>query len=111
MQRITSRLRIVLIILLLAAVAVPVTGVIKKYNGRTVKTYRVEGGWGYSVMVKNKEMIHQPFIPAIAGKKPFSTQHDAAKTGRIVMRKLQHGKMPTLTKEELLKAGIITQGQ
>ncbi|HNX65829.1 MAG TPA: DUF4907 domain-containing protein [Bacteroidales bacterium] len=110
-MQITRRLKVLLLILLLAAVAVPVTGVIKKHNGRTVKTYRVEGGWGYSIMVKNKEVIHQPFIPAIAGKTPFSTKHDAAKTGRIVLKKLQHGKMPTLTKEELVKAGIITQGQ
>jgi hypothetical protein len=110
MQLTTRRLRIALLILLVAVIVL-VLGVIIKPNGGTVKTYRVDGGWGYSIMVKNKEMIHQPFMPAVSGKKPFTTQREAAKTGRIVLKKLQHGETPTITKEDLKKAGIITQGQ
>jgi hypothetical protein len=111
MQTIHKRLKTALLILLVTAAIILGLGAIIKHNGRTVKTYRVDGGWGYSIVVKHKEVIHQPFIPGIAGNKPFATENDAAKTGRMVMKKLQHGEMPTITKEELKKAGIITQGQ
>lgn len=77
-------------------------------GGLALKTYQVENGWGYSIALKGKVIINQPFIPAVEGRKPFESKSDAAKTGRMVMKKIRKGEMPTITIEELKKAGIIT---
>lgn len=89
-----------------AGTVVILAGVAKRNEG--LKTFKTEDGWGYSISQKGKVIIQQPFIPAIGGRKSFDTRRDAAKTGRMVIKKLQHGQQPTLTIEELRKAGIIT---
>lgn len=94
------------VLILIAVSLLAVASVIHKKEG--LKTYRVENGWGYTITKKGKTIINQPFIPGVEGKKPFKTRKDAAKTGRMVIKKLQQGKMPTITREELKKAGIIT---
>jgi hypothetical protein len=51
-------------------------------------------------------VICQPFIPAIEGNKPFATKSDARKAGKIIVTRLSEGADPSLTADELHKAGI-----
>ena len=67
-----------------------------------VNVFESEGGWGYDILYNNKTIIHQPFIPAIDGKKPFSTKLLAEKTSRLVINKLRNNKSPRLTAGEVV---------
>lgn len=69
-------------------------------------TYRSESGWGYSVSTEDKVVIMQPFIPAIEGRVPFETRRDARRAGEIVRERLIKGDNPSLSPEDLKKAGI-----
>jgi hypothetical protein len=71
-----------------------------------LKTFRSAGGWGYTVSTKGVMVICQPFIPAIEGNKPFVTKSDARKAGKIIATRLSEGAEPSLSKDELLKAGV-----
>ena len=71
-----------------------------------LKTFRSASGWGYTVSTQGKMVICQPFIPAIEGNKPFATKSDARKAGKIIVNRLREGAEPSLSKVELLKAGI-----
>ncbi len=78
-------------------------------SGRTSKrgdepecrAIKVEGGYGYVVLHRKDTLIYQPFIPAVSGKVPFSTEEDAMKIGRLVCRKLSEHQLPTVTGEEI----------
>jgi len=72
-----------------------------------LKTFKSGSGWGYIVSTQGKEVICQPFIPAIEGNKPFATRSDARKAGKIVVTRLNEGTEPSLSADELIKAGII----
>ncbi len=69
-------------------------------------TFRSECGWGYSVTALGKVVIWQPYIPAVEGMKPFEKSRDARRAGKIVVERLRNGEDPTLTREDLQKAGI-----
>jgi hypothetical protein len=58
--------------------------------------------YGYEILVNNKLLIRQQSIPGLPGNKGFATKADAAKTARLVIKKLQQGVMPpTITTREL----------
>jgi hypothetical protein len=69
-------------------------------------TFRSGSGWGYAVSTQGKVVICQPFIPAIEGNKPFATKSDAKKAGKIIVTRLIEGAEPSLSKDELLRAGV-----
>ena len=71
-----------------------------------LETFRSESGWGYRVSTHPERVIWQPFIPAIEGNKPFATRKDARRAGKMIIEKLNEGSDPSLTAEELRKAGI-----
>jgi hypothetical protein len=71
-----------------------------------LKTFKSETGWGYTVSVDGKVVICQPFIPAIEGNRPFATRSDARKTGRMMIDRFNHGVDPSLSPDDLHKAGI-----
>lgn len=66
-----------------------------------------EQGWGYEIRKNLKPFIYQQFIPAIEGNKAFADKRSAKKTGRLVLSKLQHNQLPTISKEELKELGVI----
>ena len=67
----------------------------------SVKTFETGNGWGYSVLLNNREIIHQDLIPAISSQASFATKADALKTAGFVVEKLREQKLPYLTKDDL----------
>jgi hypothetical protein len=70
-------------------------------SGYRLDLIKSDGGWGYDVLVNKKLYIHQPYIPAVEGQRPFRDKRSARKTGKLVIRKLRNHKIPSVTKEEL----------
>jgi hypothetical protein len=79
-------------------------------HGVKVETYKVSDGWGYQIKVNDKVFIDQPFIPVIAGNKPFPSRSTALKAGKIMKQRLIDRKMPSLTKEDFIMIGIDSLG-
>lgn len=52
------------------------------------------GGFGYQIFQKNKQVIDQPFIPAINTSKGFETDKDATKVAKLVIWKIEKGERP-----------------
>jgi len=75
-----------------------------------VKTFRVAGGWGYAVDVKGKNFIYQPFIPGFTGERAFPDKNTARKAGNLVKARLHQGKLPSLTKEDIISLGLDSLG-
>lgn len=69
--------------------------------GIKVRTYQVQEGWGYQILLKDKVYIDQPFIPVLQGKVAFPDKRSAHQAGKLVKQKLVNHKLPTLTKEDL----------
>lgn len=64
--------------------------------------------YGYDIFVKGRKLIHQPTIPCMPGNSGFKKKDDARKAAVIVMDMIRKNIMPpTLTKEDMRKAGII----
>jgi hypothetical protein len=81
---------------------------IKRLNGNTSELLKVESmpiqsgsGWGYDILVDHKIFIHQEFIPAIPGKKPFANKEDALRTANVAIQKIVNGKTPYITRKEI----------
>ena len=58
-------------------------------------------GWGYNVLVGNKLFIHQAHIPAVQGNQAFASQEEARSTASLVIDKIVHGHLPSVTVREL----------
>ncbi|HEX2968635.1 MAG TPA: DUF4907 domain-containing protein [Bacteroidales bacterium] len=92
----------------LTAIILAVT-LLLTFSGRdeySLKTFRSDNGWGYSISKADRTIIKQPFIPALEGKRPFYSKHDARITGNLVLQRLKAKADFTLSHEDLLKAGI-----
>jgi len=59
--------------------------------------------FGYDISKNGQMLIHQPYIPAIAGNKGFKTKSDAAKVAKFVVDKINRGEMPPSVSIEELK--------
>ena len=93
-----------LIIFALFAVIIAVSfAVARRGQFYEVVLFRSGDGWGYDILRKEKVYIHQPFIPAVEGEKPFPDKVSARKTARLVTRKMKNQKMPSVTPEEIRK--------
>jgi hypothetical protein len=71
-----------------------------------VRSIRSGQGWGYDILTDGKIYIHQEFIPALQGRRPFRTEEGALKVGRKVISKLSLKEIPTITMDELREMGI-----
>lgn len=74
-----------------------------------VKIIKVDEGWGYEIRLAGDTYIHQPFVPSIQKTKPFPSKRTARKTAYLVVEKLENGKLPTLTVEEIENLGIFIE--
>lgn len=67
-----------------------------------VQTFETgDGGWGYSIFQGDKQIIKQDIIPAIRKNISFQSENDALQTGLLVIEKMKHNKLPTISREEL----------
>lgn len=86
---------------ILIAGIISVTYLLRKPEPVAYSVYRVEQGWGYDIEIEGQVKIHQPFIPAIEGMRPFPDKASAREVARFVIRKLGNGEYPALTKAEV----------
>jgi len=56
---------------------------------------------GYNILVGHRVFIHQEHIPAIEGNHAFVTQDDAQNTANLVIYKIVHGHLPSVTLKDL----------
>jgi hypothetical protein len=65
-------------------------------------------GWGYDIFVDGRKYVHQPYIPAVSGNRPFDSSEDAQKTAELVKHKVKKGIMPPgVTLKELDSLGVL----
>ena len=64
-------------------------------------TFLKQSGWGYEVLVDDTVRIHQDFVPALPTEKGFNKKEYAEKAATLVIQKLQHNQLPTLTTTDL----------
>ncbi len=75
-----------------------------------VETQPIDSGYGYSISVDGKKFISQTIIPVIEGNHHFQTEEDALNTGKVVVKKMLSSRdLPSLTKEDLMMLGILSQ--
>ncbi len=85
------------------------TTALNKKTDYSVKSIQTENGWGYQIFKGKKLLINQPTIPAVQGNKSFSSELDAIKVGDLVVNKLLQNQFPpTVSSEELISLGIVT---
>jgi uncharacterized protein DUF4907 len=65
-------------------------------------------GYGYSIFIQGKEIIHQPHIPAIDSLHSFSSKEDAERVALLVRQKMiDHQFPPAISVEEIDSLGVI----
>lgn len=67
----------------------------------TYSTYRTPLGWGYDVLANDSLFIHQQQMPAVQGRKGFSTQQEAARVAELVILRLKKKELPTIYLRDL----------
>lgn len=68
---------------------------------------KVNTGWGYEIYIDGKLYIRQEYIPVISGRHAFATKQNAISAGKLVFKKLQAGKIPMLTVNDLRSINVI----
>lgn len=69
----------------------------------TSEAIQLKTGWGYKIEVNNHPFIYQSQIPCIPGDKPFPTKESAMAVARVVMNKIEHRQLPSISMAELKK--------
>jgi hypothetical protein len=70
-------------------------------KGFSVNLFSNGSGWGYDIVYNKKLIIHQPYMPAMAGQSPFESKDMARATGRLVINKLRTRQSPRISSEEI----------
>ncbi len=76
-------------------------------NAYKLETFKVNNGWGYTILKRDKVIIKQDIIPGIPVKKSFATKKDAKIVGGLVIEKLKNKKIPSVSYKELQINGVI----
>ena len=66
-----------------------------------------EDGYGYRIHEGKRTIIVQPFIPVIAGKKPFREEQDARRVGNLVLERIKAGDEFAISKADLDNLKIV----
>ncbi len=77
------------------------------HSNASVKAFKADNGWGYSIYINGKEFVRQAYIPAVEGMAHFSSEHQALGAGNLVLAKVRRHQSPSLKKEELIRLGIV----
>lgn len=75
----------------------------------TYETFYTENlGWGYRILKDGHAFVNQPHIPAIQGKRGFSTEEKAQTTAKVIANKVKNGiSPPTISLDELEELGVL----
>lgn len=71
-----------------------------------VEPFEIHDGWGYRVNVDGHTYIYQDIIPGVPGNRVFRTRENALRVGNVVMEKLTHHKIPSVSQQELINMKI-----
>jgi hypothetical protein len=66
-------------------------------NNTELKTFPINGGWGYSIDVNGKKFIRQETVPVLEGSTAFKTKEQAEKVGTWVAARIRHNEEFSLT--------------
>ena len=72
------------------------------------KIIKVEEGYGYQILMGEKLLVQQTYIPAVNGEVAFKTPNDAKKVADLVKDKLLNRSSPEVTVGELNNLNILT---
>jgi Domain of unknown function (DUF4907) len=72
----------------------------------TAEVYRLDGGYGYKIIYKDRILIKQTAIPSLPGNKKFCDSIDAVKVSNEVVKLLKSRKSPTITGSDLQRLKI-----
>lgn len=81
-----------------------------KKNGAAALSYccfKTKKGWGYNILAGKKIIIHQPFMPGVAGQAGFGREQQAAAVAQIVIEKIKSGHSPSVSCQQLQRLGIL----
>ena len=70
-------------------------------DSRQVRVFRYGTGWGYDIFYQEKAIIHQPYLPAVAGNVPCPDRSSARRISRYVISRLEAGESPALDAAEV----------
>ncbi|MGB5822092.1 MAG: DUF4907 domain-containing protein [Saonia sp.] len=71
------------------------------------EVFKAQNGYGYLILVDDKVLIKQDFIPAIEGKKSFLSSKQAKLVADLVLYKLSQGANPEVSAEEIYDLGLV----
>jgi hypothetical protein len=69
--------------------------------------FKTEQGWGYDVLINEKIIIHQPFIPGKSGVGGFDSKKEAAADAQTVIEKIKSGEFPLFNQKPLQRPGVL----
>ena len=73
----------------------------------TYQCFKTANGWGYNILAGQKTIIHQPFVPGVAGLAGFNEKQSAAAAAQIVIEKIKSGQMPLISHQQLQRLGVL----
>lgn len=76
-------------------------------KGLSYNCYKTERGWGYDVLVNDRIIIHQPFIPGKQGLDGFSTEKEAGTDAQTVIEKIKSGEHPLFGQKQLQRPDVL----
>jgi hypothetical protein len=76
-------------------------------KGLSYNCFKTEKGWGYDVLVNDRIIIHQPFIPGAQGTNGFSTEEAAGDDAKSVIEKIKSGEYPLFQHQQLQRPGVL----
>ncbi len=97
-------------IVLVAIIAFNFSRYLTSAHHLKVRPYQVDKGWGYQLLVKDKVIIDQPFVPVIPGRKAFPDKRTASRAGRMVKERMINQELPALKREDLFEIGLDSIG-
>lgn len=73
--------------------------------------FKTEHGWGYDVLVNDRIIIHQPFIPGESGYDGFKTEQEAGADAKTVIESIKSGEHPLFSQKQLQRPGVLRTQQ
>lgn len=70
-------------------------------QGLRFTTFQTSAGWGYTILVNDTIFIHQEVAPALATPRGFTTEQQAKKAAKMVLKKMRTHQFPSLSINEV----------